>query len=87
MGELSIEDARREISGHLVEHIRNKTHPQARCCLAVADAYALAVHRDMVEIIKPLVVLAAGVDMKAVERANDLGVDLRKRIKALGKEG
>lgn len=41
MSENTIEEARREVESHLVEHIGDETHPQAKCCLPVIDAYAL----------------------------------------------
>lgn len=45
MAEQTIEEARRELAGHLAEHCRPGSHPQAKCCLPVADAYALAAAR------------------------------------------
>lgn len=50
---------------------------------AAARALALTVHWEMVAIIRPLAPLAGKVNIAAVERANDLGVELRARIKAL----
>lgn len=44
---MKIEEARQEVAGHLVEHIRNGTHPQEKCCMPVADAYALAVLEEL----------------------------------------
>lgn len=76
--ELSIEEARKEIAGHAVEHIRNGTHPQARCCLAVADGYALAVAK---EIFREHHAGRCGIWAAAY---NDL---LIEQIEALSKEG
>lgn len=43
MAEMTVEEARREVAGHLAEHCRPDSWPQAKCCLPVIDAYAVAV--------------------------------------------
>lgn len=43
----SMEEARQNLAGHLAEHCRPGSHPQAKCCLPVADAYAKAVARRL----------------------------------------
>lgn len=85
--ELSIEEARQEISGHLVEHIRNKTHPQARCCLAVADGYALAVLGEAAHDGACSYLVDSAVFVCDGEHCNDKADAIRAQIEALGKEG
>ena len=68
----------REATGEVVA----KSESRLRSAIT---AYGLAVHWEMVEIIRPLAPLVGKTDMAALYKANDAGVDLRARIENLGK--
>ena len=77
---LSIEEAWEEFDKASVNAW--EWHPRVEVAVR---SLALAVHWEMVEIIRPLAPLVGKTNMAALYKANDAGVALRAEIENLGK--